>query len=1358
MRKLILPLLLVFSIFIEPIQAQTNKPTWTVNPAAFEYNMDVTIQVFFGANAVTSGGMIGAFIDGTLQGVKDGGANGPTGLYVFITRVYGSTASGKTITFKFYDTTRDKVYDITETVAFTADGVVGNAVSPQLFHCILGTDATLSDLKVSGTTVTGFSPATLTYNVELPHGTTVVPAVTATTTDALATKVITPAGSLPGATTVVVTAENGTTQQTYTVNFTIAKNNVATLSDLKVDGTTITGFNSATITYNVVLPHATTVVPTVTATTTDANATKVVHAAPSLPGSTTVVVTAENGTTTKTYTINFSLAPDTDATLSDLKVNGTTVTGFASGTITYNVVLPHNTTTVPTITATTHDPNATKVITQALTVTGSGTVVVTAEDGTTTKTYTINFSVAPDTDATLSDLKINGTTVSGFASGTITYNVVLPFGTIVVPTVTATTNDPNATKVITPAPALPGSTTVVVTAEDATTHKTYTINFSLGLNNDATLSDLKVNGTTVTGFNAATLTYNVVLPHNTTVVPTVTATTTDGNATKVITPAVALPGTTTVVVTAQDGTTRKTYSIVFSITPDTDATLSDLKVNGTTVAGFDPATLIYNVVLPHNTTVVPTVTATTTDPNATKVITPAAALPGSTTVVVTAEDGTTRKTYTINFTVAKDTNANLSELKYNSINVLGFQPTTLNYNVVLPFGTTAIPVVTATTADPNATKVITQAASVSGTATVVVTAEDGITTKTYSIVFSVAPPSSDATLSDLKYNGISVTGFVPGTTTYNIELPYGTTAMPVITATTTHASATKIITNPVALPGSGTVQVTAENGTTVSTYTLNFTVMFKSNDATLKDLTLNNTTIQGFNPATLEYNHVLPYGSTNIPTVNGVTNHAQATKVVVQANTIPGTATIEVTAENGIDKKTYRVNFTIGLNTDATLQDLRYTTIPIPGFSPGILSYTVTLPFSTTAMPDVTATATDAHASLQITQITTIPGTATVRVTAADGTTVLTYSILFVRGNPSTDASLSKIRIDGQDLEDFDPTTNSYSITLPCTYTGLPIVTAVTTNEFATFTVVNIAAFPGTATITVIAQDGITNQIYHVTFSKDECSSDASLKDLKVDGQTVTGFNPTTLTYEIVLNRDVTVPPTVIGTPNVEGATVEYKAATGIPGTTEVTVTASDGTTKRVYKVAFRHKSNEAGLASITITGDITITCQDAVLNYTRSGVTDTKTEPEATCIMKDVNATNVVTRQLDLAADGWCRKATFTIVVTAEDGTTIKTYTVVINYAMTGISDNLLSAEMQVYPNPSSGQFEIAYINDRSIDAMLEIKIMEITGRVVYSMNIGRGSSVTKVPIDLPDCHSGLYFIQVRCGEEKLVQRLVIN
>jgi hypothetical protein len=109
---------------------------------------------------------------------------------------------------------------------------------------------------------------------------------------------------------------------TYKVNFSVAVSNVATLSDLTVDGVTVTGFDPEVLTYDVVLPKGTTTVPTVAATPTDPNATVVVNGAAALPGNTTVVSTAENRTTILTYTIRFTL----DATgISDYRSAGITV-------------------------------------------------------------------------------------------------------------------------------------------------------------------------------------------------------------------------------------------------------------------------------------------------------------------------------------------------------------------------------------------------------------------------------------------------------------------------------------------------------------------------------------------------------------------------------------------------------------------------------------------------------------------------------------------------------------------------------------------------------------------------------------------------------------------------------------------------------------------------------------------------------------------------------------------------------------------------------------------------------------------------------------------------------------------------
>jgi hypothetical protein len=94
--------------------------------------------------------------------------------------------------------------------------------------------------------------------------------------------------------------------------------------------------------------------------------------------------------------------------------------------------------------------------------------------------FEIYEAVDPTTVATLSDLTFNGVTVPGFGSSILDYNIELPIGTTDVPTVVATTSQPSpATAIVTDAPSLPGSTTVLVTAQNGVDFNTYTINFSV---------------------------------------------------------------------------------------------------------------------------------------------------------------------------------------------------------------------------------------------------------------------------------------------------------------------------------------------------------------------------------------------------------------------------------------------------------------------------------------------------------------------------------------------------------------------------------------------------------------------------------------------------------------------------------------------------------------------------------------------------------------------------------------------------------------------------------------------------------------------------------------------------------------
>lgn len=113
----------------------------------------------------------------------------------------------------------------------------------------------------------------------------------------------------------------------------------------------------------------------------------------------------------------------------------------------------------------------------------------------------------------------------------------------------------------------------------------------------------------------------------------------------------------------------------------------------------------------------------------------------------------------------------------------------------------------------------------------------------------------------------------------------------------------------------------------------------KSDDATLKSLTVSKGTLDPeFSADTEDYTVILPYGSA-VPTVSAEANDANATVNIVQAtsfNTGENKATVTVTAEKE-NTKTYTVTFT---EINAVLSSLKVNNVSVSGFDPDKTSYT----------------------------------------------------------------------------------------------------------------------------------------------------------------------------------------------------------------------------------------------------------------------------------------------------------------------------------------------------------------------------------------------------------------------------------
>ena len=244
--------------------------------------------------------------------------------------------------------------------------------------------AELSDLRSGGTTVEGFDPYVVSYQIELPAGGS-LPVVSATALSANATVTITqPTESSPVATVVV---NQGPETIIYTINYTFGEEATADLSDLQVDGVTVSGFDPAVTDYQVELPSGAEI-PTVSAVA--AVATAQVTITQATADNLTASVEVVCGSLTKTYTVTFTyVAANTD--LADLLVNGVSIEGFSPDILEYTYMIAPNT-ALPVVSAVAASATASVEIVQPTLSDLTSTVTVTSGDS--VKIYTVSFAIS----------------------------------------------------------------------------------------------------------------------------------------------------------------------------------------------------------------------------------------------------------------------------------------------------------------------------------------------------------------------------------------------------------------------------------------------------------------------------------------------------------------------------------------------------------------------------------------------------------------------------------------------------------------------------------------------------------------------------------------------------------------------------------------------------------------------------------------------------------------------------------------------------------------------------------------------------------------------------------------------------
>ena len=815
-----------------------------------------------------------------------------------------------------------------------------------------------------------------------------------------------------------------------------------------------------------------------------------------------VVVTAEDGETTRAYTVTVTRGGSADATLSALSLSGVTLSpAFASGTVAYTASVGHAVTET-TVMASASDANASVevkvngvvdqdgVVPLAMGADNVITVVVTAQDGQTTQTYTVTVTRAGSSDASLSGLSLSGVTLTpAFVSGTTAYTASVGHGVT--------------------------ETTVAATAVAGASY------------------EVKLNG---------------VVDQ-------------DG----VVPLAVGAGNVIAVVVTAQDGESTQTYMVTVTRAGSADATLSALSLSGVTLSPtFASGTTAYTASLAHGVTET-TVAATAAAGAAFEVklngVVDEDGIVGLVVgsgnfiaVVVTAQDGQTTKTYTVTVTRAGSSEARLIELSLSGVALTpAFASGTTVYTASVGHGVTETTVTASVVAGAayevklngvvDQDGVVPLAVGAGNVIAVVVTAQDGESTQTYMVTVTRAG-SADATLSALSLSGVTLSqSFASGTTVYTASVAHGVTET-TVAATAAAGAAFEVKLNGVVdqdgiVPlgvGSGndiTVKVTAQDGETTRTYSVTVT-RAGSSDARLSALSLSGMTLSPtFASGTAAYTASVGHGVTETTVtasvVAGAVYEVQLNGVVDQDGIVPlgvgsgNDITVKVTAQDGETTRTYSVTVTRAGSSDARLSALSLSGMTLsPTFASGTAAYTASVANSVTETT-VSATA-EAGAAYEVRfngvmdQDGVVPlavgagNVIAVTVTAQDGETTQTYSVTVTRGG-SSEANLSALSLSGVTLS-------------PAFASGVTAYTASVANS-VTETTVTATAVAGAAyevklngvvdqdgvvplaigasnvvAVVVTAQDGESSQTYSVTVTR-AGSSEASLSGLSLSGVTL---------------------------------------------------------------------------------------------------------------------------------------------------------------------------------------------------------------------------------------------------------------
>jgi hypothetical protein len=287
---------------------------------------------------------------------------------------------------------------------------------------------------------------------------------------------------------------------------------------------------------------------------------------------------------------------------------------------------------------------------------------------------------------------------------------------------------------------------------------------------------------------------------------------------------------------------------------------------------------------------------------------------------------------------------------------------------------------------------------------------------------------------------------------------------------------------------------------------------------------------------------------------------------------------------------------------------------------------------------------------------------------------------------------------------------------------------------------------------------GNTNQQWSLIEIKenDDPSIDrtnADLASLDINNETLTpSFNSNITNYTVdVDNKTASI--TILATTADSKATLTGSGVHSLnegSNTINLVVTAQDKISKKTYTIVVtRELSKNANLASLAVnTKTLTPSFSPEVTDYTVD-VDNTTTNVTVVAQTEDTKATLTGSGVHSLNEGS----NTIDVVVTAQDKTTQKTYTIVVTREVPVIIINSTEDQpgqvITVYPNPASNQFTISGLQRVGV-----LTVYETAGRLILRRHIVSPQET----IDLSALPKGNYFVHLMEGKTERTVKIIVE